>query len=142
MHIRKRRRTCVIICTILFWGQISHSGIHSIIGSLIIFQPSYLMSSEHVILRCREIVTMEYFMRKFSWQCSAAVGKLLKRECIFFKSRIISYWNINCNEYARVNLDISIWTFSTSQVVSLIPIKASQIAIIFLHYYFHELILF
>lgn len=51
-------------------------------------------------------------------------------------------WNINCNEYARINRDVSIWTFSTSQVISLIPIKAPQIAITFLQYYFHELIWF
>lgn len=99
------------------------------------------MSGKHVILRCRIIVTVEYFMRKFSWLLSSSMEITLERSALK-KIRIISNWNVNCNDYARINLDVSIWTFSTSQVVSLIPIKASHIAIIFLHYYFHELILF
>lgn len=66
----------------------------------------------------------------------------ITQESYFFLIRIIFNWNINCNEYARMNLDVSIWTFPTSQVVSLKPIKAPQIAVIFLHYYFPELISF
>lgn len=105
------------------------------------YAPPYLMSSEHVIPWCRVIVSWNISGEKFPDSVKQLYGNY-SGDRYFFFSGIASNWNINCNEYASINLDAFIWTFSTSQVISLLPIRASQIAIIFLHYYFHELILF